>query len=60
MFWFVTGFKNGVYHTMSIKARDESEARNKADMYFDEIIRFEEETWKELKIWTKKKSKEEI
>ena len=43
MFWFVTGFKNGVYHTMSIKARDESEAKNKANNFFDEILRFEEE-----------------
>ena len=43
MFWFITGFKNGVYHVMSIKARDESEAKNKANNFFDEILRFEEE-----------------
>lgn len=43
MFWFVTGFKNGVYHAMSIKARDESEAKNKANKYFDTIFRFEED-----------------
>ena len=43
MFWFITGFKNEVYHTMSIKARDESEARNKAEEFFDYILRFEEE-----------------
>lgn len=43
MFWFITGFKNGVYHMMSIKARDESEAKNKANSFFDEILRFEEE-----------------
>ena len=43
MFWFVTGFKNGVYNVMSIKARDETEAKNKADKYFDEVLRFEEE-----------------
>ena len=43
MFWFITGFKNGVYHMMSIKARDESEAHNKAKEFFNDIVRFEEE-----------------
>lgn len=43
MFWFITGFKNGVYHMMSIKARDVSEAKNKAKEHLDEILRCEEE-----------------
>ena len=43
MFYLITGFKNGVYHVMSIKTRNESEAKNKANNFFDEILRFEEE-----------------
>ena len=43
MFWFITGFKNGVYHTLSIKARDDSEAWNIAKEHLDEILRCEEE-----------------
>lgn len=42
MFYLITGFKNGVYHVMSIKVRDESEAKNKANEFFDDIVRFEE------------------
>lgn len=43
MFYLITGFKNGVYHVMSIKVRDESEAKNKANEFFDDIVRFEKE-----------------
>ena len=49
MFYLITGFKNGVYHVMSIKVRDELEAKNKANEFFDDIVRFEEEIWKEEK-----------
>ena len=42
-FYFVTGFKYGIYHTLNIKARDDSEAWNIAKEHLDEILRCEEE-----------------
>ena len=42
MFYLITGFKNGVYNVISVKVRDESEAKNIAKKNFgDDVLRCE-------------------